>query len=69
MFDFTWNSVSNIYYICLVRQIALKDEIDAFIGYFKHRLDITKLNNYWTHYFDGQRFLSTNNTNLIICGL
>ena len=32
IFGSTWNSVSNIYYVCLIRQIALNDEIDAFIG-------------------------------------
>ena len=48
--------MSNIYYICLVRQIALNDEIDAFIGRFKLRLDLTKLNKFLTHYFDGQKF-------------
>ena len=36
------NSVNNIYYICLVRQIALNGEIDAIIGYFKLRLDLKK---------------------------
>ena len=62
------NSVKYIYYICLVRQIALNDEIDAIIGYFKLRLDL-KLNKYLTHCFDGQRSLGINNSNLIICGL
>ena len=59
-FDSTWNSVSNIYYISLVRQIDLNDEIDAFIGHFKLRLDLTKLNKYLTNCFDGQRFLGLN---------
>ena len=53
----------------MVRQIALNDEIDAIIGYFKLRLDLTKLNKCLTHCFDGQRSLGINNTNLIICGL
>ena len=48
---------------------TLNDEIDAFIGYFKLRLDLTNLNKYLAHYFDGPRFLGRNNTNLIICGL
>ena len=51
------------------RQTALNDEIDAFIGYFKLRLDLTKLNKYLTHCFDGQRNLGINSTNLIISGL
>ena len=63
------NSVSNIYCICLVRQIALNNRIDAIIGYFKRRLDLKNLNKYLTHCFDGQRSLGINNTNLIICGL
>ena len=63
------NSVSNIYYICLVRQIALNDENDAIIEYFKLRIDLTKLNKYLTHCFDGQISLGINNTDLIICGL
>ena len=33
--------VSNIYYACVIRQIALKDEINAFMGSFKLRLDLT----------------------------
>ena len=35
IFGSTWNSVSNIYYVSLNRQIALNAEIDAFIGSFK----------------------------------
>ena len=57
-------SVSNIYYTCLVRQIALNDEIGKCIGSFKLRLDLTKLNKYLTHCFDSQRYLGINNTNL-----
>ena len=57
IFDSTWNSVSNIYCISLVRQTALNDEIDAFIGYFKLRLDLKKLNKYLTYCFDGPIFL------------
>ena len=55
--------------ICFVRQIALNDEIDAFRGHFNLRLDLTKLNKYLTHCFDGQKCFGINNTNLIICGL
>ena len=49
-FSSTWNSVSNIYYVCLIRQIALNDEIDAFIGSFKLRLDLTNLDKYLTYF-------------------
>ena len=45
-----WNSVSNIYYVSLIRQIALNDEIDAFIGSFKLRLDLMNLDNYLTYF-------------------
>ena len=38
-----WNLVSNIYYVCLIRQIACNEEIDAFKGSFKLRLDLTNL--------------------------
>ena len=69
IFDSTWNSVSNVYYNCLIRPLALIDKIYAFIGSFKLRLDLTKSNKYVTNCFDGQRFLGINNTNLIICGL
>ena len=61
--------VINIYYSCLVHQIALDDEIDALIWYFTLRLCLTKLNKYLTHCFDGLSFLGINKTNLIICGL
>ena len=30
IFESSWNSVSNIYYACLIRQIASNDEMDAF---------------------------------------
>ena len=40
IFGSTWNSVSNIYYACLIHQIAINDEIDAFMGSFKFRLDL-----------------------------
>ena len=53
--------MSNIDFICLVHQIALNDEFEAFIGYFKLSLDLTKLNKYFYHCFDGQRFLGINN--------
>ena len=53
----------------MVRHLALNDEIDAFIGYFKLRLDLKNLNKYLTHCFDGQRSLGINNSNLIICEL
>ena len=43
IFGSTWNSVSNIYYVCLIYQIALNDEIDAFIGSFKLK---TRLNEF-----------------------
>ena len=39
IFGSTWNSVNNIYYVCLIRQIALNDEIDTFLGSFKLRLN------------------------------
>ena len=45
-----WNSVSNIYYVCLIRQIALNDEIDAFTGSFELRLDLTNLDKYLTYF-------------------
>ena len=48
-FGSAWNSVSNIYNVCLIRQIALNDEIDAFIGSFKLRLDLTNLDKYLTY--------------------
>ena len=44
IFDSTWNSVSNIYYACLVRRIALNDDIGAFTGSFKLSQDLTNLN-------------------------
>ena len=50
IFGSTWNSVSNIYYVCLIRQIALNDEFDAFIGSFKLRLDLTNLDKYLTYF-------------------
>ena len=50
IFGSNWNSVSNIYYVCLIRQIALNDEIDAFIGSFKLRLDLTNLDKYLTYF-------------------
>ena len=50
IFGSTWNSVSNIYYICFIRQIALNDEIDAFVGAFKLRLDLTNLDKYLTYF-------------------
>ena len=51
IFDSTWNSISYIYYVCLIRQIALNDEIDAFIGSFKLRLDLTNLDKYFTYFW------------------
>ena len=50
IFGSTWNSVSNIYYVSLIRQIALNAEIDAFVGSFKLRLDLTNLNKYLTYF-------------------
>ena len=50
IFGSTWNSVSYIYYVCLIRQIALNDEIYAFIGSFKLRLDLTNLDKYLTYF-------------------
>ena len=50
IFGSIWNSVSNIYYVCLIRQIALNDEIDAFIGSFKLRLDLTNLDKHLTYF-------------------
>ena len=55
-FGSTWNSVSNIYYVCLIRQIALNDEIDAFIGSFKLRLDLTNSDKYLTYFVMVQDF-------------
>ena len=49
IFGSIWTSVSNIYYACLIRQIALNDEIDAFMGSFKLRLDLTNLDKYFTY--------------------
>ena len=69
MFGSTWNLVSNIYYVCLIRQIALNDEIDAFIRSFKLRLDLTNLDKYLTYFLMVKDFSSINNTNLIICRL
>ena len=40
-----------------------------FIGSFKPKLDLTNEIKYFNHYFDGQRFLGINNTNLIISRL
>ena len=48
--------MSSVYNKCLIRQVALIDEIDTFIGSFKLRLDLTKSNKYLTHCFDIQRF-------------
>ena len=45
------------------------DELDAFIGYFKLTLDLTKSNIYLTHCFDDKIVLGIDKTNLIICGL
>ena len=50
IFGSTWNSDSNIYYVCLIRQIALNDEICAFIGSFKFGLDLTNLDKYLTYF-------------------
>ena len=50
IFGSTWNSVSNIYHVCSIRQIVLNDEIDAFIGSFKLRLDLTNLDKYLTYF-------------------
>ena len=50
VFGSTWNSVSNIYDVCLIRQIALNDEIGAFIGSFKLRLDLTNLDKYMIYF-------------------
>ena len=44
-----WNSVSNIHYVCLIRQIALNDDIDTIIGSVKPRLDLTNLDKYLTY--------------------
>ena len=49
-FGSTWNSVSNIHYVCLIRQIDLNDEIDTFIGSFKLRLDLTNLDKYLIYF-------------------
>ena len=38
------------YYVFLIRQIALNDEIDAFVGSFKLRLDLTNLDEYLTYF-------------------
>ena len=50
IFGFTWNSVSNIHYVCLIRQIALNDEIDALVGSFKLRLELMNLDKYLTYF-------------------
>ena len=50
LFGSTWNSVRNIYYVCLIRQIAFNDKIDACIGSFKLKLDLTNLDKYLTYY-------------------
>ena len=49
IFDSTMNSVTSVYYNCLIRQVVLIDEIDASIRSFKLRLDFTKSNKYLTH--------------------
>ena len=41
--------MSNIYNVCLIRQIALNDEIDAFVAFFKLRLDLKNLDKYLTY--------------------
>ena len=56
MRDLWFHSVRNVYYNCLIRQVALNEEIDAFIGSIKLRLDLTKSNKYLTNCFDGQIF-------------
>ena len=43
-------SISNIYYVRLIRQIAFNDEINAFIGSFKLRPDLTTLDKYLTYF-------------------
>ena len=50
IFGSTWNSVRNIYYVCLIRQIAFNDEMGAFMGSFKLRLDLTNLDKYLTYF-------------------
>ena len=50
IFGSTWNSVSNIYYVRLIRQTALNVEIGAFVGSFKLRLDLTNLDKYLTYF-------------------
>ena len=47
MFDSTWNSVSNTYYTCLIRQIASNDEIGECIGSFKLSLDLKNKTKIW----------------------
>ena len=50
VFGSTWNSVNNINYVCLIRQIDLNDELDAFIGSFKLRLDLMNLDKYLSYF-------------------
>ena len=57
IFGSTWNSVSNIYYVFLIRQIALNDEIGAFIGSYKLRQDLTNLDKYLTYFLMVKEFL------------
>ena len=42
-----------MHFACLIRQIALNDEIDVFTWYFKLIIDLKNLNKYLTYCFDG----------------
>ena len=64
----TCNSVNNNHYAYLIRQIALSDEIDVFMGSFKLRVELMNLINYLTYFCD-EIFSGMNETNLIICRL
>ena len=61
---FHLESVSNICYVCVIRQIALNDKIGAFIGSFKLRLDLTNLDKYLSFFLMVKDFqVSTNKSN------